>query len=154
MSEYTLQFISVGKLFWVALFALLYGLGGISNKWLRRYLGAAWISLGVFLFSRWGSGYNWLYLTYLPALIACLSMGYGGDTLIEKMRKRAIYGLLLGIAPLALVILNNAYQMWALHTVLCITVSVSLGVFNFARNAREEETLIGTLSTILPLYMI
>ena len=51
MNEVTLQWIAFLKLIWVSIFALLYGFGGMRGKWKRRYVGANWMMLGVFVFS-------------------------------------------------------------------------------------------------------
>lgn len=155
MSENTLQFIVFGKLIWVAVFALLYGMGGISGKWKRRFIAPIWMMLGVFVFSKLTLNWSYWYFIYLPLLIASLHLGYGGtDNTWIKIRKRFLYGLALGIAPATLAVLNTAWTMWGLHIVLCVSFSVILGVFNPTKNARSEETLIATSSVLLPIYFI
>lgn len=155
MSEIVLQIIAFLKIIWVAVFALLYGLGGISGKWKRRFIGPVWLMLGIFVFSKWTLNWSYWYLIYLPLLIASLHIGYGGTNVTAvKVRKRALYGLALGIAPASLAILNTAWVMWGLHIVLCVSTSVILGVLNPTKNARNEETLIALMSAILPIYFI
>jgi len=155
MSEINLQFLAFGKLIWATIFALLYGLGGISGKWKRRFIAPIWMMLGIFLFSKWTFNWSYWYLIYLPLLIASLHLGYGGtDNKWIKIRKRFLYGLALGVAPASLAILNTAWIMWGLHISLCICFSVLLGVFNPTKNARSEETLIATASTLLPLFFV
>lgn len=155
MNEISLQIIAFLKLLWVAVFSLLYGLGGMSGKWKRRFIAPVWMMLGVFIFSKWTFNWSYWYLIYLPLLIASLHIGYGGtDNVWIKIRKRSLYGLALGIAPASLAILNTAWAMWGLHIVLCVAFSVLLGVWNITKNARSEETLIATASTLLPLFFI
>ena len=154
MSETTLQFIVASKIVWLALFSLLYGLGGIFGKWKRRYIGSAWMMAGIVLYSLIQGVFSYWYLLYLPLLIGALSLGYGADELSEKIKKRAIYGLALSFAPISLFIFNDAWVLWGFHTVICILASVILGVFNPTKSARHEETLIAALSGIGPLFSI
>lgn len=155
MNEYSLQFIAAGKLLWAGVFSLLYGLGGIQKKWIRRYLGAAWMGGGVCLFGALQNSFSWLHLLYPALLCASLSLGYGGtdDTLV-KIRKRAIYGLALGVAALPLCFGSGLWFLFGLHVALCVTSSVALGVSNPTKTARDEESLIAALSSILPLFLI
>lgn len=154
MSEYTLQFIAFGKILWVAVFSLLYGLGGVSNKWIRRYIGPAWMTLGVFVFSKITNSFHFWYLAYGILLMGALHLGYGGDDVGTKIRKRSIYGLALGISAAPLLIGNANYILFGCHLGLCCFVSIVFGVFNPTRNAREEEGLIAFLSTLLVLFLI
>lgn len=155
MSEYTLQAIASLKLCWVAGFALLYGLGGISNKWLRRFVGPLWMGVGIYLFGIWQGVSQWWHLVYPFLLCASLHLGYGGtDNVWIKLRKRAIYGLCLGISALPVVFVSGLWILYILHCVLCVASSVVLGVFNPTKSARDEETLIAVLSTVLVLFLI
>ncbi len=73
MNEHTLQLIASLKIVWLAVFCYLYGEGGISNKWIRRFVGAAWMMIGIFGFSMWvKTWHNW-YLISLPLMIGGLS---------------------------------------------------------------------------------
>lgn len=154
MNETNIQLIASLKIIWIAVFSFFYGWGGISGKWKRRYLGAAWAQGGVVLFSMITSDWNWWYLTWGPALIGALTLGYGGDTLAVKLKKRALYGLAVGISPLALAIVNATFWLLGLHVFLCVLISVALGVFNITKNARSEETVIGTTAVFLPMFMV
>jgi hypothetical protein len=154
LSENTLQLIAGLKLVWVACFAILYGFGGISNKWLRRFVGPFWMGLGVYGFSTWTGSFHPWYLAYPLLLAISLHLGYGGDSIGKKLRKRSIYGLALGVSALPLCFGNYLWLLFGFHVVLCVAVSVILGVFNPAKTARNEETLIAALSTIIVLYLI
>lgn len=154
MGEYTLQAIASLKICWVGGLSLLYGMGGISNKWIRRYLGPLWMGLGIWIFASWQGTFNYLQLLYPLLLCASLHLGYGGtDEIWTKVRKRAIYGLALAISALPLVLIGGNWLLFAVHCVLCVASSVILGVFNPV-HARSEETLIAVLSTVLVLFLI
>lgn len=153
-SELTLQWIAFSKLIWVAVFALLYGLGGMSGKWKRRWVGSFWLVCGVCLYSYFMNNFSWWYLLYYPLLVASLSLGYGSRVFKVKIRKRFIYGSALAVAPIPIVIINGAWILFGMHIVLCVGTSILLGVWNPCMNSREEELLIGTMSGTLPLFMI
>ncbi len=126
----------------------------MKNKWLRRFVGAFWIGLGVYGFSQWAQSFHVWYLLYPFLLCASLHIGYGGSDVKTKIRKRFIYGIALGIAALPLCFGNGLWYLFGLHCLLCITASCFLGVVNPTKNARSEETLIATLSTVIPLFLI
>ena len=155
MNEYPLQFIAFGKIVWVAVFALLYGIGGISGKYWRRYVGAFWMGLGVALFGIMQGMFQWWHLVYPILLSASLSIGYGVNTndIIAKIRKRAVYGLALGISAVPLLFNSHLLVLFGFHVLLCMSASIVLGAFNPV-NARSEETLIAILSTVLILFLI
>lgn len=154
MTENTLQFIAFTKIIWLAFFCLLYGSGGISGKWKRRFVGASWMMLGVFVYSKINFNWSYWYLLYLPLLIGSLTLPYGADSFWVKVRKRFLYGLALGIAAAPLAILNTAWVLWGYHIFLCVSASIVFGVFNPFKNARDEETNIARFSQGLILFMI
>lgn len=155
MNEYTLQAISSLKIVWVAFASLLYGAGGISNKWLRRFLMPLWMGLGIWVFGIWTGSFSPWSLLYVPLCCASLHLGYSGNDgkITTKIRKRASYGLCLGIAALPICIISHLWILFAFHVGLCVSASVLLGTINPTRNARAEETLIAVLSTVLVLFL-
>lgn len=90
--EYKLQFKVFGKLLWVCIFALLYGLGGIEFKFIRRFIAPVWLGGGMYLFSK-----DWRTLLQVPLLMGSLSLGYGAELFWIKVAKRAIYGFINGL---------------------------------------------------------
>lgn len=160
MNESVLQLISVCKLLWVVVFDAFYAFAGISGKWKRRYVGPTWMMLGIVVFTFWQANiyeintWSWWYLIYFFLLIGVLSLGYGGNTISEKIMRRFVYGLALAFSVAPLAIVNGAWIIWGIHSILCLTFSVVLGVWNPMRNARDEETLIATSGALFPLFMI
>ena len=153
MTENILQLIAVCKLVWLTLFALCYGLGGMSNKWIRRYLGSAWLLWGIIGFAVWEGTFSWWFLLYYPLLVGALSLGYGAEELWDKIRRRFIYGAALGCAALPIAIVTGQWLLFGWHVALCLQASIILGVWN-PIDARHEETSIATFSGILPLMMV
>ena len=154
MDEMNLQIIAACKIMWVAVFAFLYGWGGMNGKWKRRYIGTAWLVLGYFGFSMWTQSFNYWYLLCYPLLVGAASLGYGGDTFKEKLTKRSYVGLAWAIAALPLAIVTGAWGMFVYHTILIVATSVSMGVWNFTGSARNEETLISCMVALIPLFMV
>jgi hypothetical protein len=153
MNEYLLQLFAVLRIFWVLLYAYLYGLGGISNKWVRRYVGSAWLVLGYIGFSLQTGVFSPYLLICLPLLIGATSIGYGADDVGIKIFKRFYCGALYAVAALPVAFVTGNWVMFALHTVLCVGFSVVLGVVNPVY-ARKEETLIGLAIGLLPTFMV
>jgi hypothetical protein len=154
MSESTLQLIAFLKLIVVAVCALLYGLGGMSGKWKRRYVMPVLYGLAIWGFTTWTGTFNVLLLLSPLLLCGALHLGYGGDTTQEKIVKRAVAGSAAGFAAIPLFIVCGAGTLALLHIVVCTAVSVVAGVWNQTSSARTEETLIGAMYVIIPLLTI
>lgn len=155
MSEYLLQYISSLKILFISVGSLLYGIGGISNKWIRRFILPLWMGLGIWGFGTWTGTFSPLQLLYVPLLCASLHLGYGGtDNVWVKIRKRSIYGLAIGVSAIPICIVSSMWWLFAIHVGCCVMGSVFLGVYNPSRNARSEETIIAVLSTLLVLFLI
>ena len=73
---------------------------------------------------------------------------------VRKLQQKYGYcGLAYAVASLPIAIVNGAWVLLALHTFICLTVSITLGVNN-PNSARSEETLIGFIIGLLPMFMI
>lgn len=154
MTEYTLQIIASLKIVWVAVGSLFYGLGGISNKWIRRFILPLWMGIGIWVFGHWQGSFQYWHLCYSGLLCGSLHLGYGSDEVAIKIRKRAIYGLCLGVSAIPIVFSSGLWVLFGIHVAICIASSVILGVFNPTKNARSEETIIAVLSTVLVLFLV
>lgn len=154
MSEYTLQVIASLKICWVAFGSMLYGTGGISNKWIRRFLLPLWMGLGIWVFGIWTESFSLIQLLYVLLFSASLHLGYGGTNNVWiKIRKRAIYGLAIGVSAIPICVVSSMWWLFAIHLGCCVMGSVLLGVYNPSRNARSEETIISVYSTLLVLFL-
>lgn len=153
MNEDTLQIVSSLKILWVAIYSFLYGRGGMNNKALRRVFGSLLLSLGIIGFSLWQRTFSYYYMLLPLLYFGCSSIGYGHDDVWMKIWKRTYCGLAYACASLPIVIVNQAWVLFALHTFICVAVSVTLGVVNPVE-AREEETLIAVSIGLMPLFMI
>ena len=157
MSEFELQMICGIKLLLIAVYAFLYGYGGMKNKLIRRAL-ASFILVAGFMYTCVLQGIlNWYFMSWWPLLWMATSLGYGADSMNEKIKKRTIYGLACGFSPVVIAALTQQYTMFAIHIVLCVAFSVLFG----ARpaeitelQAREEETIIAIPIASLPLFFV
>ena len=154
MDEVTLQWIQVLKLLTLVCFATLYGFGGMSGKWKRRSVAPFVLTVGLCLLSLWSGTFSWWFVGFFPLLTLSLSMGYGASEFWTKVFKRSYVGLALATAALPVAIGTGSWGLLALHTGLCISVSVSLGVWNITSSARAEETTIAVVAGLMPLMMV
>jgi len=83
-----------------------------------------------------------------------LHKGYGGTDFSTKLRKRALCGLLISISAIPIVLVTGNWIMFGVHTVLSLVGMVVFGVWNPTRSARDEETLIAALSSLIPIFMV
>ena len=151
--EYKFQLRAFIKLLWVCGFALLYALGGIEYKFLRRFIAPLWLTSGMFLFSR-----DWRVFLQAPLLMFSLSLGYGASEFWIKMGRRLIFGLANGFTNITH-LFDESFdkkRFWTLFilsiTILPILVAI-FGVINPV-NARAEELLIGFFIGVWPIFMV
>lgn len=154
MNEVTLQWIQVSKLLLLSVVAACYAFGGINGKWKRRYIGSALLVAGFVGFSLLANKFSWWILLCFPLYIGAFSLGYGGNTMLKKTIKRAYCGAAFSIASLPLALAVGSLQMWIGHFIIMTGAMIWLGVFNQTPSARNEETVLGTLSGFLPLFFI
>ena len=154
MTEATLQLISSLKVLLVAGFATLYGLGGMSGKWKRRFIAPILYGIGLWGFSTWTQSFALVYLLCVPLLFGALSLGYGASDTATKIKKRAIAGLAAALCSLPIFWVNAAWTLLFLHILICVATSVVCGVWNQTQSARAEETLIGAAYILVPIMTI
>lgn len=148
MTENTLQLISCIKLAAIAGYAALWGYGGLKWKPLRRVFGSFLLLITIVLTSLLIKHFSWFYLLVLPLLVGATSIGYGENSALIKVLKnkilvRFVCGLLYSISFLPIVIIQNCWEFFAFHILLCTVTSAWLGTRNFTKSARFEESIIG-----------
>lgn len=144
-AEYKIQIREILKIICVIIFAVLYALGGIEFKVLRRFIAPIWLSISIFSFSG-----DWKAFIQAPLLMITLSLGYGAENFFVKLAKRGLYGLANGITS----VIYRRWKLFIIHVLLCISLSVAFGVFNPFGSARAEELAIGFIIGWLPIYMV
>jgi hypothetical protein len=154
MSENLLQLIAGLKLLLVVGFAMLYGMGGISGKWKRRFIAPVLLGAGIWGLTTWTQSFNWVLLLCVPLFFGALSIGYGASDLKDKLIKRSRAGLACGVASLPIFWVHEAWALLLAHIVVCVAVSVAAGVWNQTQSARAEETLIGASYVLIPMLTI
>lgn len=123
------------------------------GKWWRRFIGATVLALSANLIALFMAKWSWQFILMLPCLIAGFSLGYGGDTTIEKVIKRTVYALGVLMACVA-GLYATGFTFWGfvvagLALITGLT-SVVLGVINPFTSARLEEYLV---CQVLCLYV-
>lgn len=155
MNEYIIGIFSTLKVLTIAIFAFCYWMGGRgAGKWIRRFLGSLLFSGILCVFAYFQGSFSMWYLLYPVTLSIALSMGYGGDKLWEKIRRRFIYGLCMGLSCLPIVIPNGAWGLWSIQLPLCIFSSVFMGTINPFFSAVDEENVIAVCSVMFVPFML
>ena len=137
------------KLIVVLVFAGLYCWGGTENKYLRRFVAPAILCLSAFGFSR-----DWRYLVQMPLMFITLCLGYGADSVIGKIFKRAIFGLTNGLTSSTAKILKKEWLVAGFQIVLVTSAFVVFGVWNPLPSARAEEALLGVVIALIPMVAV
>jgi hypothetical protein len=153
MPESTLVWVSVLKLLLIVAFALCYILGGRSGKWRRRWVGGLGLAAGLNLLAAYQDAWSGWLLLLFGTLVLALSLGYGGTTRTQKITRRLIYGLALGLASLPLALASGLWVAWGFQALLALVASLWLGLANPIK-AVEEETLIATLSVVVTPFLL
>lgn len=162
MNEITLQWIRFSQMIFAACFAGCYGFGGISGKWKRRFLGGGGYGVAVLIFSWLLGSFSWYYIACIPFTMLALSLGYGKgkkyqdkpQPALDKIFKRAYCGLSYSCASLPIYIVTGKWQLFALHTMMCLMISIWAGVYSIFADARAEETAIAMAIVYIPLLTL
>lgn len=152
-SEYKIQLKSLYKLLWVVVFAFLYALGGIQFKWIRRFIAPVWLGGGMYLFSR-----DWRTLIQVPFMMVSLSLGYGADTLWEKVGRRLLFGFANGFTNITH-LFDKGFEkkrFWTLFGLAILINPIIIAVLGSVNPliARAEELIIGFLIGVWAIFII
>jgi hypothetical protein len=138
----------------IALLAnILYQLGGIGNKWLRRYVASFLLAATTSIIGILVGNWHWQYILIWPCLVGGFSLGYGADTTMAKVIRRTIYAIgvlaacFMGLWATGFSVGGILVTGLALITGL---TSIVLGVFNPFKSARVEEFMV---CQVLTLYI-
>ena len=154
MTENTLQWIQIAKIFAIGVFAGLYGFGGVSGKWKRRIIAPVTFIAGIAGFSLWTGSFSWLLLSSVWLLFITLTIGYGASTTKEKIIKRSRAGIANAIATISIFAVSGAWTLLFLHIAVVTAISVVAGTWNQTSSARAEETLIGASIVAIQYFVI
>jgi len=91
-------------------------------------------------------------LTY-PIMYLSMSVGYGGNTLPEKIFRRGAYGLALGVAPIAVAWYFSLWNMLIVNILVNVLCSVYLGIKS-GITASYEEALLSVFQFAIPIFLI
>jgi len=132
-----------------ALFAILYCLGGMGWLWMRRFVAPTVLVAGMFYFSR-----DWRSLVQLPLMMFSLAIGYGADTLLDKIMKRMLFGFANGVSSSTYNIWLQKWLLVAIQVVMLIGLYITIGVWNPFPDARTEELFLGLIIPLIPLFSV
>jgi hypothetical protein len=121
------------------------GFKGQGYKWIRRFIGSSVLAAAANGIAIYMHVWSWMYLIMFATLAAGFSLGYGGDTIPEKVVKRGICAA--GILATCIVGYFAAGAP-AFGIAVCImagvvgAASIYMGVWNPFNNAPLEQFLI------------
>lgn len=151
--EYKVQFRQLLKLLWVVGFALLYALGGVEFKWLRRFIAPVWLGGGMYLFSR-----DWRVLLQAPLMMFSLSLGYGADAFWVKIGRRLLFGFANGFSNITHIFDKDREwkRFWTLFAISIIINPIIIAILGAINPvvARAEELIIGFFIGLWPMFII
>jgi Na+-transporting NADH:ubiquinone oxidoreductase subunit NqrD len=119
--------------------ATAYSYGGMSDKWLRRFLAPCIASGFLALCNK-----DPMQLIKAPLLGIASSIGYGSDFVWLKIIKRAYVGLAFGLGASITDIVRKRWIVVGFTTILCTSAFIIYGVWNPVP-ARVEESLLGLI---------
>lgn len=148
MSEYDIGNAAVLGVIGGAIYCWFWMLGGRSDKWLRRYVGATFMGCVVNCLALFMGNWNPWMLCVIPALMLGSSMGYEGawtrdeagkTILYRKVLRRFTFTLGMLIAGLIMAFLygGSAFTVFYLQIGASV-IAMLLGIFNPVHAAAEE----------------
>ena len=158
MTEQAMGWLAFGRLGVVAVFALLYQLGGRSNKYIRRWVGGLFLAVALIILSLIDHAFKWPLLALLGIIPGLLSLGYGAGDKARSVQRRFIYGMAWGVAAIALSLVTHTLALGIFQAIMAVGISTLFGTFGMGDDnpvsAPEEETIIATLSVVLWPFMV
>lgn len=119
----------------------------------RRFLAPVILGFGLSCLSN-----NVTYVISLPLYIGAMYLTkYGGDTPWEKIRGRALSGLVVGVASLPIALFAKSYVLGCLQIALAVLAHLLLGIknpFPEKYKAEIEEFTISFLTVVLVPFML
>lgn len=153
MSEAYIQFVGLIRTVILGMCMLLYALGGMCGTWWRRYVMPVCLALGILVVTAMLGTMEWHKFLWPVFLSIAFHIGYGGTTTIEKVVKRTFAGYCIGISAYPLLNASNVIA-FNFHVILCMCAMVAFGVWNPFKHAREEETVLGCIAILIPMFMV
>ena len=159
MNEYTIGWIASGTGLGLIISSTLYWLGGRKHKAIRRW-GSAFTMAATVCGSAYFMGvFKPGMLALFVSLTIAYHLGYGADTLIEKVRRRAIYAIGVLVSGCVMVMcLNGTLRLDGLTGLLWAHIgvgawSIYMGVRNPVRAVAEEYFVCMLLNLLLCGYV-
>lgn len=81
-------------------------------------------------------------------------LGYGGNTVEEKLVRRALWAILYSSGCLYLAILSGQWLVFTVQFFICLIASVVFGYENPFESSPKEEGIICFLSSVLIPFML
>ena len=149
-NEKKLQFKVYGRLLIACIFGGLYAYGGMTHKWLRRFIAPLIVQIYIAIEIK-----SWKYLVQLPFQFLSLSLGYGASELSAKILKRFLFAFAnaTSFVPHYYCWKGKKWIASVFHIIILISAYIVLGVFN-PLPARVEETILGFLIVFIPIMSI
>jgi hypothetical protein len=116
-------------------------------------LGPVLFFFGLLILGAFLGTFNMFFMAPCIGLSFAVSLGYGADSLTNKLWKRLICGVMVGACGLAAGLIADETVLGIAQMLLSISASILIGSFNPVK-APVEEALIATLSTVLIPFML
>ena len=154
MNEYLEGFYGTLALIISTLFAGVTMLGGRSGgRLLKRVVAPLLFCTTTIGLSLLVGKFQWWFMTSFVAYFVSCMVGYGGNTLWEKIERRFIWSLIRSISAITFCLFTGAWVLMILQTAVGLISSILLGILN-PLNAPQEETLINFLSVVFVPFMV
>jgi len=156
-SEWHQMKLLAGAIIILGVYTWLFAFGGrdSTSKGWRRILGGFVIGCGFILLAM-GAGVESKWMLWGIILYpGALSMGYGGTTLGEKVRRRNLWGLAVSSVSLVYLLPLGLWHIGLFQIGLGVTVSIVFGALWNPMSAVAEEAFIGLMQVVcIPFALI
>lgn len=140
----------------LGIWVVCYVLGGSDGhaKLERRFVGGLTFAMGCVILAWHAQVASPWMLSALVAYPAALSMGYGAVATSDKLRRRLVYGLLLGAASGTILLPMGLWMIWIVQVLLAMLGSVALGVANPTSRVGEEGAISLVAVCLVPFMLV
>jgi len=141
--------IFIVKIIIILLTGLIYSMGGLYNKKIKRFLAPIPVTILCLYLNK-----NILSLLMYPLLSLTYSIGYGYKSKLmnifnNKRIVRGICGFFYALSAIPIIMLNKNYNIFLLHIIISTFMCIVLGTQIINLHITKEECLIGIFSILL-----
>jgi hypothetical protein len=154
-SEYYQGLLGSFGLLITLVFSIFWWLGGRpGGRVFRRWIAPLVFAGGVCGLAVLAETFRWWFLFSLLAYKGVTHIGYGGDSLVEKLWRRGLWSLLMTACALTFACWTGAWTLYVVQVVVGLTAAIVIGIRNPVVASQEEGLICFSNAFLVPFMVL